>query len=227
MECVLDGKHKQDKSKEISYASVGIIQDKNNKLLVTRRNKKLRSFPKSWVLPGGRLDEGENFEEALLREIYEETGILIQKGFNSYYYNTIIKCEIEPLFLFESVAPDYSYVPYSQILTVQFSVKINESFDKIKIKCNPDEVDAYIWEDISKLFNIVNNLLYKSKLDGYIYDSISKRYIKYEFSEENLKPPYVNIFDPPFIDIFADEYMLYSGLIGITLLYRKNKQNLK
>jgi 8-oxo-dGTP pyrophosphatase MutT (NUDIX family) len=30
-----------------------------------------------WVLPGGRVEEGESFEEALQREIQEETGLTV------------------------------------------------------------------------------------------------------------------------------------------------------
>jgi 8-oxo-dGTP pyrophosphatase MutT (NUDIX family) len=33
--------------------------------------------PMFWVTPGGSLDAGESFEAALLREIWEETGLLL------------------------------------------------------------------------------------------------------------------------------------------------------
>lgn len=58
----------------IQPAVIGIIlnTDQTKVLLVKRRDIAL------WVLPGGGVDEGEGLEEALKREIQEETGFHIQ-----------------------------------------------------------------------------------------------------------------------------------------------------
>jgi nucleoside triphosphatase len=37
----------------------------------------MRVFPNAWVMPGGHIESGETLEEALIREINEETGIEI------------------------------------------------------------------------------------------------------------------------------------------------------
>ena len=52
-----------------------VIQDENDKVLLTKRSKKMKIFPGAWVLPGGHIDLGETFEECAIREIYEETGV--------------------------------------------------------------------------------------------------------------------------------------------------------
>lgn len=44
-------------------------------LLLTRRAAGLRSHAGQWALPGGRLDEGETAEQAVLRELQEELGL--------------------------------------------------------------------------------------------------------------------------------------------------------
>jgi mutator protein MutT len=53
------------------------IISKEGKLLLTKRQSKM-IFPNAWVLPGGHLDLGESLEQCIVREIQEETGIIIE-----------------------------------------------------------------------------------------------------------------------------------------------------
>lgn len=46
-------------------------------LLLTRRSAALRAHAGQWALPGGRLDDGETPEAAALRELQEETGLVV------------------------------------------------------------------------------------------------------------------------------------------------------
>jgi 8-oxo-dGTP pyrophosphatase MutT (NUDIX family) len=46
-------------------------------LLLTRRAASLRDHAGQWALPGGRIDAGETPEAAALRELAEETGLVI------------------------------------------------------------------------------------------------------------------------------------------------------
>jgi len=57
----------QNMIKEISAGGVVI---NNNKILMVFQDK-----TQTWALPKGHIDEGETFETAARREIYEETGI--------------------------------------------------------------------------------------------------------------------------------------------------------
>jgi 8-oxo-dGTP pyrophosphatase MutT (NUDIX family) len=47
-------------------------------LLLTRRSTALRAHAGQWALPGGRLDDGESPEAAALRELREETGLVVE-----------------------------------------------------------------------------------------------------------------------------------------------------
>lgn len=51
------------------------IVDKNNRLLVLKREAKDPEKPGIWEIPGGRLDLGENPVLGLKRETKEETGL--------------------------------------------------------------------------------------------------------------------------------------------------------
>lgn len=53
-----------------------VIKDNNDRILLLKRNK-----PSGWfTLPGGTLHQGETVDEALTREILEETGLKITVG---------------------------------------------------------------------------------------------------------------------------------------------------
>jgi 8-oxo-dGTP diphosphatase len=45
-----------------------IIRNKDNRILILQKNEK-------WLLPGGRLNENETWEQGLRREVEQETGI--------------------------------------------------------------------------------------------------------------------------------------------------------
>lgn len=49
---------------------------KENEILIAQRSEKMK-LPLKWEFPGGKLKDGENEEEALIREIKEELNIEI------------------------------------------------------------------------------------------------------------------------------------------------------
>lgn len=53
---------------------------KDDKILLLRRTPESRTNPHRWELPGGKVDPGEFFDEALIREYKEETNLEIKIG---------------------------------------------------------------------------------------------------------------------------------------------------
>jgi ADP-ribose pyrophosphatase YjhB (NUDIX family) len=70
---------------------VSVVVVSDHKILLVRHRKGNRQY---WVLPGGRLEYGETFQECGVRELKEETGLDVAiEGF---------------IFLSEAIAPDRS-----------------------------------------------------------------------------------------------------------------------
>lgn len=67
--------------KGVDYIGVGVgaaIFDKDGKLFIAKRGKKARNERDKWEIPGGSVEFGETFEQAIKREIKEELDIEIE-----------------------------------------------------------------------------------------------------------------------------------------------------
>lgn len=56
----------------------GIIQDKKGRILLLQRIPKFEDDADCWDFPGGIVEEGEDEKKALVREVFEETGISVK-----------------------------------------------------------------------------------------------------------------------------------------------------
>ena len=57
-----------------------LVLDGRDRLLLLLVEDPALSHPRLWITPGGGLDPGETFEQAALRELWEETGIVAPLG---------------------------------------------------------------------------------------------------------------------------------------------------
>lgn len=65
--------------KLVTVAAKGLLL-RDGRALLVRRSSTDTSSPGMWEFPGGRVEFGERPEEALVREIMEETGLRAQPG---------------------------------------------------------------------------------------------------------------------------------------------------
>jgi 8-oxo-dGTP pyrophosphatase MutT (NUDIX family) len=119
-----------DEAQTLQYAKVAVcmaVFDSEDRLLITRRNKRMKHFPGAWVLPGGHVEIREGLEIAGLRELFEETGLEIKEVGDEYFYNGHKLSTPEPFYAFESCSPNKlgsKYPPASHHLIVFFKVKL-------------------------------------------------------------------------------------------------------
>lgn len=57
-----------------------ILRNEKGQFLLLKRSENSHTNPGKWDLPGGKLGPGETLEDAVVREVWEETGISIVPG---------------------------------------------------------------------------------------------------------------------------------------------------
>lgn len=88
----------------------------DGRILMLCRNKKKNDVNRGkWIGVGGKFEENESPEECLLREVYEETGIIP----TSYRYRAVVTfvcdgCEGEYMHLFTAASDSTPVIPCSE-----------------------------------------------------------------------------------------------------------------
>ena len=104
----------------------GIIKNDSGEILIVKRHPKSRTDPEMWELPGGKVEKGEHFADALVREIKEETNLDVNVGD-----------------FCEAVQNDYSHKR-----TVQLMMYLDDVEGSVEIS---DEHTEYMWASIEKI----------------------------------------------------------------------------
>ena len=104
----------------------GIIKNDSNEILIVKRHPKSKTDPGMWELPGGKVEKGEFFADALVREIKEETNL---------------DCKVGDFC--EAIQNDYMHKR-----TVQLMMYLTDITDDVKIS---DEHIDWMWANIEKI----------------------------------------------------------------------------
>ena len=104
----------------------GIIKNDSGEILIVKRHPKSKTDPEMWELPGGKVERGEFFADALVREIKEETNLDVEIGD-----------------FCEAVQNDYSHKRTVQLMMYLINVE-----GEVKIS---DEHTEFMWASIEKM----------------------------------------------------------------------------
>lgn len=104
----------------------GIIKNTSGEILILKRHPLSKTDPGTWELPGGKVDPGEAFDDALIREIKEETNLDVTIGD-----------------LADAVQNDYS-----RKRTVQLMMYLENVEGEVTIS---EEHTDWMWSDIEKI----------------------------------------------------------------------------
>jgi len=63
--------------KPLTLSAKVVVCDESGRCLLLKRSLSSKGNPGKWDLPGGKVDPGESFDQGLLREVTEETGLTI------------------------------------------------------------------------------------------------------------------------------------------------------
>lgn len=73
----------------------GIISNSKGEIFICKKPKDRGVYPGQWAIPGGGIDPGETAQQALRREIKEETGLNI-KNINPVYFYELAVTKYHP-----------------------------------------------------------------------------------------------------------------------------------
>ncbi|WP_405303473.1 NUDIX domain-containing protein [Methanobrevibacter sp.] len=104
----------------------GIIKNDEDEILIVKRHPKSRTDPEMWELPGGKVESGEFFVDALVREIKEETNLDVKVGD-----------------FCEAIQNDYMHKR-----TVQIMMYLTDITGDVKIS---DEHTDWMWASLEKI----------------------------------------------------------------------------
>ena len=123
----------------------GIIKNDSGEILIVKRHPKSRTDPEMWELPGGKVEKGEHFADALVREIKEETNLDVNVGD-----------------FCEAVQNNYSHKR-----TVQLMMYLDDVEGSVEIS---EEHTEYMWASIEKIESLKLSSSLKKLLEKRNYE---------------------------------------------------------
>lgn len=123
------------KQKPFYLAVRGILENAQGQVLLMQRAANSKNQPNFWEYPGGKVDAGEDFETALIREFEEETGLEVQidsvlgagqwkREHYSVAYLYLKVVEVGGTFQMSDEHDDYAWMSSAEHLKAQISPQL-------------------------------------------------------------------------------------------------------
>lgn len=123
-------------------AGFGVMVLRDGKVLLGQRHvdpakaDSLMNGEGTWTMPGGKLDFGESFEGGAVRELREETGIVIQES------------DLEVISLSNDIVPTAHFVTIGLLCKC---VPVSDMYGQESQVMEPDEITQWKWFTLDNL----------------------------------------------------------------------------
>lgn len=132
-------------SKPYGLAVGALIDNGKGAYLLLQRTESSKHFAGAWETPGGKLDTGESFAEALVRESREEVGLeIVLDGLVGASEFELPHIKVVLLYMKAHVVSgevilshehqDYTWLPLSEFRTRQLTPALASLVEKLKIE---------------------------------------------------------------------------------------------
>ncbi len=115
----------------------------NNEILILKRSPHKRMYPNKWDLVAGKLEEGEEHDECLRREVAEEIGITdfdVHRGPGLFKYNDNglawerkwFVCKIKSgTIKLNKEHTEYKWLPIQEVLKLDCSMPLRKDLETV------------------------------------------------------------------------------------------------
>jgi 8-oxo-dGTP pyrophosphatase MutT (NUDIX family) len=118
-------------AKEVRLVTIAIVESADGFFLLCRNALRKTLYPRHWVVPGGHVEQAESLEEAVTRELLEETGIQA--------------AEVQPICALQKSFISAEGQVLAHFLIVPYHVRIPANHSSVDLRIDPDELDTAVW----------------------------------------------------------------------------------
>jgi ADP-ribose pyrophosphatase YjhB (NUDIX family) len=123
---------------EVHVTGICFRETKNNiEVLIAKRNTNRELYPGKWECGGGQVYAGENFEEAVKRQMSDELGVIVKK-----------------IVIFGTYEMKTPHLEQKKIPAILFVCFFDKYIDGKGPKINPKEHSEWKWQPIDSLSEI-------------------------------------------------------------------------